>query len=74
MAERGNLCGLDTPGEIRGLRLGVADGGVGVVAAGEESGDEAGQAQGSYFKEVAPSTRGGQKGHELSSKVLHGDA
>jgi len=74
MAESGNLCGFDALGQIR--RLGpIADGGVGViVAAGEEPGEEASQAQGSYFEEVAPSARVGQKGHEQSSKLVHGES
>jgi hypothetical protein len=72
--ESGNLCGFDALWQIR--RLGsIADSGAGVVvAAAEEAGEEASEAKGSYFKEVAPSARGGQKGHELSSKVLHGEA
>jgi hypothetical protein len=74
MVESGNLCGLDALGQIRRLRF-VADGrGGGVVAAGEQAGEEASESQGSYFKEVSLSARVGQKGHELSSKVLHGAA
>jgi hypothetical protein len=66
MPERGDLSGFDAFGKMGGLGLvwteGVAgdvsirgaDGGVrGVVAAGEETGDEASEAQGGYFEEVA---------------------
>jgi hypothetical protein len=51
-------------GGVRGLR--------GVGAAGEKTGEKASEAQGGDFKEIAFGARGGQKGHELGSKVLHG--
>ena len=55
------------------LGVGGGDGGVGgVVAAGEETGEEASEAKGGYFQEAAFGTRGGQERHELGSKAVHG--
>jgi hypothetical protein len=52
---------------------GVDGGGVGGVgAAREETGEEASEAQGGDFEEIAFGARGGQEGHELRSKVMHG--
>jgi hypothetical protein len=50
--------------DVRGGGGGV----LGVGAAGEEAGKEAGEAQGGNFKEVAFGARGGQKGHEQGSR------
>jgi hypothetical protein len=48
----GELSGAGTGGDF-GLWAGGADDGVwGVVAAGEQTGEEASQAQGSYFEEA----------------------
>jgi hypothetical protein len=82
MPESGNLRRIEATGKlgVSGVEgvvgyLGLvgADGGVSGVAAGEQTGDEAGKAKGSYFKETASGACGGQKGHELGSKVMHGD-
>ena len=54
---------------------GSAGGGVlGVGAAGEQACEEASEAQGGYFKEVAFGARDGQKGHEQGSRWCMGDA
>jgi len=74
MAESWNLCGFDALGQIRRLGFVGHGRGGGVVATGEEAGEESSEAEGSYFDEIAPSARVGQKGHEQSSKVLHGEA
>jgi hypothetical protein len=60
--ESGNLRRIEAAGKlgisgvegvVGNLRLVGADGGVSGVAAGEQTGDEAGEAKGSYFKETA---------------------
>jgi hypothetical protein len=43
-----------------------------LVAAREQTGEEASEAQGSDLKEIAFGARSRQKGHELGSKVFHG--
>src|ERR1700759_4583541 len=63
----GKLSGLGT-GRDFSLWAGGADDGVwSVVAAGEQPGEEASKAQGSYFEEAASGTRGGQEVHEQRS-------
>jgi len=81
MPEGGNLGFVQASGKLGGLRFGggVGDGGVagelgvsrvrgGVGAAGEESGEEASEAQGSNFNEKAFGAGSRQERHELRSR------
>ena len=53
--------------------VGGGGGGVGrLVAAAEQTGEQAGEAQGGDLKEIAFGARSRQEGHELGSKVVHG--
>jgi len=64
----GELIGSGTGGDF-GFCAGGADDGVwGVVAAGEQTGEEACKAEGSYFEEATFGSRGGEEVHELRSR------
>jgi hypothetical protein len=72
-SSRLGIGGFWTEGVAGYVGVGTADGGIGGVgAAGEQTGEEACEAEGGNFEEVAFGSRGGQKGHELGSKVVHG--
>ena len=83
VTERGDLSRFNTGGKLLGvggevwregvvageLGVGGGDGGVGVVvAAGEQTGEEASEAKGGYFQEAAFGARRRQERHELSSR------
>jgi hypothetical protein len=52
--------------------VGCGGGGVGgLVAAAEQAGKQASEAQGGDLKEIAFGARSRQEGHELGSKVFH---
>jgi hypothetical protein len=59
----GELSGSGAGGDF-GLCAGGADDGVwGVVAASEQTGEEASEAEGSYFEETTSGSRGGKEVH-----------
>jgi hypothetical protein len=83
MTQGGNLSCFDVWGKLRGLGGGFRSEGVagdvgaggadgGVVAAGEQTGEEASETKGSYFQEAAFGTGSRQERHELGSKAVHG--
>lgn len=76
LGKRGELSlglGIEGIGGEGGVGGGRGDsGGVSrLVAAGEQTGEEASQAQRGDFNEIAFRARSRQKGHELGSKVFH---
>jgi hypothetical protein len=87
MVQSGDLGFVETFGKagqssLRGVGIegvgddwGVGSGGGGVrrlVAAAEQTGEEASEAQGGDLKEIAFGARGRQERHELGSKVFLG--